>query len=107
MGYCILTEDKQPLNVSLNFPFLGHLQQTFSIQDGRFEEDEHYSVVGEIGSGSSGVVYKAYQKRSTRHTRNDSSFFCIKKVSRPNGIIYSKGRNARLLSRGKEVAVLG
>ena len=80
MGYCILTEDTQPHNVSLNFPFLGHLQETFSIQDGRFEEDEHYFFVEEIGSGSSGVVYKAYQKRSTTHTRNDSSFFCVKKV---------------------------
>ncbi|XP_074609859.1 uncharacterized protein LOC141864026 [Acropora palmata] len=54
--------------------------ETFSIQDGRFEEDEHYFFVEEIGSGSSGVVYKAYQKRSTTHTRNDSSFFCVKKT---------------------------
>ena len=77
MDYCILTKDTQPHNVSLNFPFLGHLQETFSIQDGRFEEDEHYFVVEEIGSGSSGVVYKA-------HTINDS--FCIKKVSQPNGV---------------------
>ena len=79
------------------------MQETFSIQDGRFEEDEHYFVDEEVGSGTSGVVYKA-------HTSKDPSIqFCIKKVSQPNGAstFHSKGRNARLLFRGKEVAVLG
>ena len=102
MGYCILTEDTQPHYVSLNFPFLGHLQETFSIQDGQFKEGEHYFVDEHIGSGASGDCYKA-------HTSNDLPFFCIKKVRQPNGVstFHSKGRNAPLLFRGKEVAVLG
>ena len=72
MGYCILTEDTQPHNVSSNCPFLGHLQDTFSIQDGQFKEGTHYFVLEKIGSGAFGECYKGY-------TSNDPSFFCIKK----------------------------
>ena len=73
MGYCIVTEDTQPHNVSLNFPFLGHLQETFSIQDGQFKEGTHYFVNEKIGSGAFGECYKA-------NTGKDPSIFCVKKV---------------------------
>ena len=101
MGYCILTEDTQPHNVLSNFPFLGHLQEIFSIQDGQFKEGIHYYINyddDEIGSGASGTCYKA-------STSNDSFIFCIKKVSQPNAVstFHSKGRNARLLSGGKRL----
>ena len=79
MGYCILTEDTQPHNVSLNFPFLGHLQETFFIQDGQFKEGTHYFVNEKIGSGAFGECYKAY-------TSNDPSTFCVKKVRQRNGV---------------------
>ena len=102
MGYCILAEDTQPHNVSLNFPFLGHLQETFSIQDGQFQEGTHYFVDEKIGTGAFGDCYMA-------NTGKDSSIFCIKKVRQCNGVstFHSKGRNGHLLFRGKEVAVLG
>ena len=99
MGYCILTKDTQPHNVSSNFPFLGHLQETFSIQDGQFKKGIHYFVDEHIGSGASGDCYKG-------SITNDSSIWCIKivkKVSQPNGVstFHSKRRNARLLSGGR------
>ena len=102
MGYCILTEDTQPHYVSSNFPFLGHLQETFSIHDGQFKEGTHYFVIEKVGSGAFGECYKAY-------TSNNPSTFCAKKVRQRNGVLtfHSKGRNACLLFRGKEVAVLG
>ena len=73
MGYCIVTEDTQPHNVSSNFPSLGHLQETFSIQDGQFKEGTHYFVNEKIGSGAFGECYKA-------NTSKDPSIFCVKKV---------------------------
>ena len=99
MGHCILTEDTQPHNVSSNFPFLGHLQETFSIQDGQFQKGTHYFVDEHIGSGASGDCYKG-------SITNDSSIWCIKivkKVSQPNGVwtFHSKRRNAGLLSGGR------
>ena len=101
MGYCILTEDTQPHNVSLNFPFLVHLRETFSIQDGQSEEGTHYFVGKKIGSGASGDCYIG-------STSNDSSVWCIKIVewvSQPSGVstFHSKRRKALLLSGGKRL----
>ncbi|XP_067025009.1 mitogen-activated protein kinase kinase kinase 14-like [Acropora muricata] len=73
MGYWILAEDTQPHNVSLKFPFLGHLQETFSIHDGQFKEGTHYFVDEKIGSGAFGECYKA-------NTGKDPSTFCVKKT---------------------------
>ena len=87
MGYCILAEDTQPHNVSLKFPFLGHLQETFSIHDGQFKEGTHYFVDEKIGSGAFGECYKA-------NTGKDPSTFCVKKVRQRNGV--SRGCHVEL-----------
>ncbi|KAK2550616.1 Mitogen-activated protein kinase kinase kinase 14 [Acropora cervicornis] len=67
------SRDTQPHNVSSNFPFLGHLQETFSIHDGQFKEGTHYFVDEKIGSGAFGECYKAY-------TSDGSFIFCFKKT---------------------------